>query len=101
MDNYLRATWLALCIAFASPAGAQSFTYALAEKPWDAELGTHRVVLRVSEPAAAARAHLEWRRRDRFPEKKGVIVVDAHTQQRVMNALAINVGAEAGGLGLR
>ena len=88
-------TLVALCLA-AVPLLAQSIRYEVAEKKWDANLGTHRVVVRVDAPADAARAQLVWRRRDPAPEKKGVVVVDARTGQRVADAFTANVSADSG-----
>ena len=80
----------------ALPLAAQSIRYEVAEKKWDAQLGTHRAVVKVAQPGEAVRAHLEWRRRDPVPEKKAVIVVDAASGQRVANAVAANITAESG-----
>ena len=79
-----------------APLAAQSVRYEVVEKKWDASLGTHRAVVKVAEPAEAVRVHLEWRRRDPQPEAKAVVVVDAATGERVMNAVALNLSAEAG-----
>lgn len=64
---------------------------------WDADsLGNHRVVVAVDKPADAVLATLEWRRRDRNPEEKNVIVVDASTGQRVRNVCRFQVDREKG-----
>lgn len=58
------------------------------EKPWDRSLGTHRVVVKVDEKFAAQKgvvARMEWRRPDREPEKKAVLVYDLKTGKQVMN----------------
>ena len=81
-----------------APLAAQSVRYEVVEKKWDASLGTHRAVVKVAQPAEAVRVHLEWRRRDSQPEAKAVVVVDAATGQRVTNAVALDVSAEAGDL---
>ena len=80
----------------ALPLAAQSIRYEVAEKKWDAQLGTHRAVVKVAQPGEAVRAHLEWRRRDPVPGMKAVVIVDAATGQRVANAVALDVSAEAG-----
>ncbi len=82
-----------LCVV---PAFAQSISYQLPAKAWDATLGSHRAVVRVESTASAVRAHLEWRRRDPRPEAKGVVVVDAKSGQRLSNAAAVAVTAETG-----
>ncbi|HUT23404.1 MAG TPA: glycoside hydrolase domain-containing protein, partial [Sumerlaeia bacterium] len=61
-------------------------------------LGNHRVRLRVRERADAVWAHIPWRRRDREPEKKGVVVLDAKTGERVQNVARVHVGRECGDL---
>ena len=64
---------------------------------WDADsLGYHRIVLRVEKVAADVAAHIEWRRRDRDPEKKGFILIDGKTGQRILNVTSINITREAG-----
>ncbi|HEU4697546.1 MAG TPA: glycoside hydrolase domain-containing protein [Gemmatimonadales bacterium] len=63
-------------------------------------LGNHRAVVRVAtsaKPADAVRAHLAWRRRDRHPELKR-IVVTTEAGARVANAVARRVTREAGDL---
>ena len=67
---------------------------------WDPEsgLGNHRVVIRVEAVAkpAVVQVRIPWRRRDLAPERKGVIVVDASTGQRVTNVLPLAVTREIG-----
>lgn len=64
---------------------------------WDADsLGNHRVVVSVEKPADAVLATLDWRRRDRNPEAKNLIVVDATTGKRVFNVCRFTVNREKG-----
>ena len=64
---------------------------------WDPEtFGNHRAVLRVASAAEAVHVLVPWRRRDAAPEKKGVILIDAKTGQRIANILARSVGRESG-----
>jgi hypothetical protein len=64
--------------------------------PWDPALGSHRVVVRVAGPANAVRARLEWRRRDRDPEKKAVLVYELQQGRRVTNVVVRSVDNVAG-----
>ena len=80
----------------AAAAFAQSIVYEVPAKPWEVSLGSHRAVVRVEQPAEAARVRVEWRRRDPQPEKKAVVVVDAQTGKRIANALATGITAESG-----
>jgi len=64
---------------------------------WDAQhLGNHRVVLNVTDQAEVVAVHVPWRRRDQQPEKKGMILVDAATDQSVDNIYALQVNREYG-----
>ena len=63
---------------------------------WPTELGNHRAVVRVRDPAEAVRVHLPWRRRDAEPDKKAIIVVDAATDKPVANVVAVNVTPQYG-----
>lgn len=63
---------------------------AVAAKPWPEGLGNHRAVLRVEQPAEAVCARIPWRRRDRDPERKDLIVLDAATGQRVTNVVRLH-----------
>jgi hypothetical protein len=95
----IRRCFSALLLATSSCAASgavPAIQYTAAEKAWDAVLGTHRVVVHVDAAADAVRAHLEWRRRDEHPEQHGVVVVDLKTGQRVQNAAAPVVTADAG-----
>src|SRR5688572_140673 len=77
----------------------QSISYVVPEKKWDANLGTHRAVVRVdaaATSATAAHVKLEWRRRDPAPEKKAVVVVSAASGQRIDNVIAKDVTADSG-----
>jgi hypothetical protein len=45
---------------------------------WDADsLGNERAVVRVSQPAAAVRVTLPWRRRDSLPHERDIVVLSA------------------------
>ncbi len=81
-----------LCLA--ATARAQDVPYGVGTWVRDS-LGDHRAVVRVPAPAEAVRVHIPWRRRDREPEKKRVIVTTAD-DARIANAVAIAVSREAG-----
>ena len=64
---------------------------------WKADgLGNHRAVVRVGEEGGAVRVQIPWRRRDREPEKKDIVVIDAATGERVENVVRVEVGREYG-----
>jgi hypothetical protein len=66
---------------------------------WDSDtLGNHRAVVRVESKADAVWAHVPWRRRDRDPDRKHLIVVDAATGARVTNVARAAITRESGDL---
>lgn len=68
----------------------QSVPYGVPPQPWPESLGNHRAVLRVGVGGQAVRAHVEWRRRDRDPETKRIVVTTA-ADEPIANAVALNV----------
>jgi len=65
---------------------------------WDRALGNHRAVLRAVAPGDVAYAWLPWRRRDAFPQAKGIVVVDAHSGRPVDNVVVATCNREYGEL---
>ena len=60
--------------------------FTIADSAWNSEqFGNHRAVVQVRESGAAARVTIPWRRRDRAPETRGVIVVDHRTGRAIPN----------------
>src|SRR5512143_1056166 len=78
------------------PALAQQPAYGVGSWPADS-LGNQRVVLRVDAAAPAVRAHIPWRRRDRHPELKRILVRTAGGE-RVTNLLPLAINREYGDL---
>ncbi len=91
MNRSLLSATLALGFLWLLPAGhaLDEAPYAVARKPWSDGLGNHRAVVQVETQADAAVARIPWRRRDRDPERKDIIVMDAATSQRVTNAVRL------------
>ncbi|MFC1725999.1 glycoside hydrolase domain-containing protein [candidate division KSB1 bacterium] len=62
---------------------------------WDGDsLGNHRAVLNVSDDSEAVSAHIEWRRRDKNPDKIETIITSAATGERVKNICRVNIKRE-------
>jgi hypothetical protein len=91
MRRHRRFTVLPRCLAAAAlllPAPAfalDEVPYSVAKESWEEGLGNHRAVVRVERQADAVVVKIPWRRRDRDPERKQIIVVDGATSQRVTN----------------
>lgn len=63
---------------------------------WDADsLGNHRAVVRVRQAAAAVRVTIPWRRRDRLPEQRDIVVMAA-LSGRAMRVARGSITPEAG-----
>ena len=74
LRHLLCATMLVACAA--APLAAQSPGFAVADSAWDAEtFGNHRAVVHVDAAGRFVHVTVPWRRPDRNPEAKGVIVV--------------------------
>ena len=62
---------------------------------WDEDsLGNHRVVLRVEENADIVRAFISWRRRDHVPVKRGIIIIESNSGERIQNILIVSINRE-------
>jgi len=61
--------------------------------PWAEELGNHRVIVRVNEPAETVWAHIVWRRRD-DPQARNIIVCSADGEA-VANRCAVAMSPHA------
>ncbi len=87
---------LLLLLALSPATAAPLEKWETVAKPWDRGLGSHRVVVKVATAAPAVHARLEWRRPDRNPEKKGVLVFDLTTGKEVINVVSSKITGESG-----
>lgn len=73
-----------------------SIPYRIADTPWREDgLGNHRVVLLAEEMAPLVRAVVPWRRRDRHPEDKRLILL-ARSGEKAASLLRLRVTQEEG-----
>ena len=63
---------------------------------WNSELGNQRARILVGATSDAVRVHIPWRRRDAWPERKGLIVVSATDGKPIKNVYPININRESG-----
>jgi Family of unknown function (DUF6067) len=88
-------------IAAAAPASGiatiQKLNYGIGPC-WPRELGDVRCELHVPDKADAVWVHIPWRRRDRMPQRKAVILVDAKTDKTVPNLVILSISREFGDL---
>jgi hypothetical protein len=78
---------------------AQKVPYTNCKNCWIADsLGNHRVVLTFNGAGKAAKAIIDWRRRDTDPENKRIIIQDAKTKQKITNVRLGTINRETGEL---
>jgi len=86
-------------ILLAYTAHAQILEYSVAENIWNADsLGNHRAVIRFDGMGRVARVIIPWRRRDKNPDQKRIIIQDGKTGDRILNFRALNINNELGDL---
>ena len=84
-----------LLVSAVTAGGAQEPAHAVAR--WNPDsFGNHRVVLSVAESASAVRAHIVWRRRDRHPDTKRILIYPANDSARVRNVRIISASQMSG-----
>jgi len=62
------------------------------EKKWDnLKYGNHRAVVFVKNKADAVLTIVEWRRRDKSPEKKEILIVDSKSGEKIKNFVRLDI----------
>jgi len=78
---------------------AQQVKYTNASNGWNADsLGNHRAVVDYNGAGNVVRVIIEWRRSDKHPEEKKIIVQDAQTGAIIKNVKADTINREYGDL---
>ncbi len=86
-----------LLITIACNANAlEKLEYRVAKTPWDEALGNHRAIVNVPEKSNAVSVAIPWRRHEREPEKRNIIVVDAKSGERVKSVSRGEINREVG-----
>jgi hypothetical protein len=95
MIRHVPAIVAALALAAIGSVHGQEPAHLVAR--WNPDsFGNHRVVVAVAESVPAVRAHIEWRRRDRHPEAKRILVYPADGSTRVHNVRIIAASQMSG-----
>ena len=82
---------LLLVICAGTALALDEATYGVAKEPWEAGLGNHRAVVHVEQKAEAVVVKIPWRRRDRDPERKQILIVDAASGQGITNVARLHL----------
>ena len=69
-------------------------TYDIAETPWETAFGNHRAVVEVSRKAEAVKLYFDWRRHDKNPEKRRLLIVNATTGDSIQNVHRLIINNE-------
>ncbi|MFA6482325.1 MAG: glycoside hydrolase domain-containing protein [Bacteroidales bacterium] len=83
-----------LLVLISTLLNAQDFKWTTAPQPWPESFGSQRAVLEVSQPAIAVEVDLLWRRHDKNPEERQLLVVEASSGDTIINILREEVNAE-------
>jgi hypothetical protein len=89
--------FLFICFCILVSSGCQSeetSLYQVADDPWPESFGNHRAVLEISSDEEAIRIDLPWRRHDRDPHKRMLLLVSAETGDTIGNIHRIRVDGE-------
>lgn len=84
--------WILLFLASCSQEQEQK--YSIASDPWPEDLGNHRALIEVKEPADAVYLHLTWRRHDPDPANKKLIIIHEDSGDTIKNIFRVNVDQE-------
>ncbi|MGZ3849206.1 MAG: glycoside hydrolase domain-containing protein [Flavisolibacter sp.] len=84
-------------LVFCAGLRAQEISYGTCDSCWNADsLGNHRAVVQFEGEGPVARVVIQWRRRDRDPQNKNIIVEDAATGKRIWNVWTGRISREEG-----
>ncbi len=78
-----------------SIASAQTeIPYNIAQTPWEAGFGNHRAVIEVSKKTDAVKLDFNWRRHDKNPDGRRLLIVNAQTGDTIPNIHRVSVNNE-------
>ncbi|MGI8952598.1 MAG: glycoside hydrolase domain-containing protein [Chitinophagaceae bacterium] len=78
---------------------AQQINITNGNNSWNEDsLGNHRAVIQFNDTGNVAKVIISWRRRDRDPQNKRIIIQDAKTQQKILNVKPANINRGFGEL---
>ncbi|GAA3582401.1 glycoside hydrolase domain-containing protein [Snuella lapsa] len=68
--------------------------YSIADTPWEAGFGNHRAVVEVPEKAEAIKLDFNWRRHDKNPEDRRLLIINAKTGDTIPNVHRLTINNE-------
>jgi hypothetical protein len=86
---------LILILFLASGCTRDSQIYTIADEPWTESFGNHRAVLHIEGDAETVQIVIPWRRHDRDPQDRMLLLVSAGSNDTVPNIHRIRVDKES------
>lgn len=71
-----------------------SINYSIPEVPWEESFGNHRTVFKVESPGEVLRLNYLWRRHDKNPDLRHLMIINKETGEKVENILRLNISQE-------
>jgi hypothetical protein len=68
--------------------------YSIPQSPWGEELGNHRTVVIIEKPSEVVRLNYLWRRHDKNPETRHLMIINKETGEKIENILRLNITNE-------
>ena len=72
----------------------EKITYSVPKSLWPESFGNHRAIIEISNPADVIKLDLIWRRHDREPEKKRLLIISSITGDTIPNIYRYKVDNE-------
>ena len=85
---------LIMLLIFGLVSSQTEITYGISETPWEAGFGNHRAVVEVPKNANAVKLDFNWRRHDKNPDERRLLIVNAQTGDTIPNIHRLTVTNE-------
>jgi hypothetical protein len=90
----MKHSWILLMVMVISCSTEHELKYTIAPIPWAEQLGNHRAVIDIRQPAGAVYLYLPWRRHDPEPDKKKLIIIRESSGDTIPNIFRLKVNQE-------
>lgn len=70
------------------------FDYGIPSNPWDESYGNHRTIINIEKGDDVVRLNYLWRRHDRNPGSRHLMIINQETGEKIENVLRLNVTQE-------
>ncbi|KAF5080729.1 hypothetical protein DSECCO2_117400 [anaerobic digester metagenome] len=70
------------------------YDYSIPSTPWEEILGNHRTVINIENPGDVVQLNYLWRRHDKNPDSRHLMIINKETGKKIENILRLNVTQE-------